>query len=173
MAASVIKGAFATFLGALALIFSESQALRIFFQMLTGIIIIAVGHGCILAPVLLAECTFIYAGIASNANGKNLNDATKKGSHKAASDIVNNLRFAHTVTVSNGSDLRGVDEYNGEISANPKQKITDIGIGSDKINPKKRKSIQDEKRASIQMANFHSSSVRYVDDDSLVDQFED
>eukprot|EP01084_Bolivina_argentea_P108453 193825_1 len=62
MGSSVLKGAFTTFLGVVALAFSQSQAFRIFFFMFLGIIVIAVAHGVILVPALLGEFRFIYKG---------------------------------------------------------------------------------------------------------------
>merc|ERR1712176_361745 len=63
MGTSVLKGSFTTFLGVCALIFSQSQAFRIFFLIFSGIIVVAVAHGMLLAPALLGEMRFIYVGI--------------------------------------------------------------------------------------------------------------
>eukprot|EP01083_Nonionella_stella_P265694 899724_1 len=60
---SVLKGAFTTFLGVIALAFSQSQAFRIFFLMFLGIIIIAMAHGIILVPAVLGEIKYVYQGI--------------------------------------------------------------------------------------------------------------
>ena len=43
------------------LAFSQSQAFRIFFLMFCGIVIIAISHGFLLIPALLAEMPFIYS----------------------------------------------------------------------------------------------------------------
>ena len=42
---------------------AQAQAFRIFFEMFSGIIVIAIAHGMILTPALLAECRFIHHGI--------------------------------------------------------------------------------------------------------------
>merc|ERR1712113_68049 len=55
MGTSVLKGAFTTLLGVVALAFSKSEAFRIFFNMFLGIIIIAVAHDILLVPALLGE----------------------------------------------------------------------------------------------------------------------
>eukprot|EP01084_Bolivina_argentea_P266603 452212_1 len=57
-----MKGAWTTFLGALCLVFSSSQAFRVFFKMFVGIILIAVTHGLLLTPAILMECKCIVNG---------------------------------------------------------------------------------------------------------------
>eukprot|EP01084_Bolivina_argentea_P266602 452211_1 len=63
---SVMKGAWTTFLGALCLVFSSSQAFRVFFKMFVGIILIAVTHGLLLTPAILMECKCIVNGCGKN-----------------------------------------------------------------------------------------------------------
>ena len=60
MGVGVAKGAFTTLLGIFTLIFSQSEAFRVFFVMFCGIIIISVLHGFLFVPAILAECPFIY-----------------------------------------------------------------------------------------------------------------
>ncbi len=62
MGASVCKGAWTTFLGSLALIFSQSQAFRTFFLMFVGIIIIAALHGLLFVPSILGEFYTFFPG---------------------------------------------------------------------------------------------------------------
>ena len=57
-------------IGVLALVFSQSQAFRIFLLMFTGIISIAVAHGVLLTPAVLGECRFIYAGIGEQQSAE-------------------------------------------------------------------------------------------------------
>ena len=74
---SVLKGAFTTFLGVLALTFSVSAAFRIFFQLACGIFFISITHGMLLVPALLGEFKFIYKGINHSNNDDNDNSQTK------------------------------------------------------------------------------------------------
>merc|ERR1712083_1192110 len=60
MGVSVCKGAFTTFVGVLCLALAHAEAFRIFFKMFIGIVVIAIVHGMILTPALLAECRFVY-----------------------------------------------------------------------------------------------------------------
>ena len=63
MGVGVIKGAWTTFLGAVALVFSQSAAFRTFFYMFSGIIIVACAHGMLFVPAIMGECSFLYSGI--------------------------------------------------------------------------------------------------------------
>ena len=107
MGASVIKGSYTTFLGALALIFSQSQAFRIFFYMFTGIITIAVAHGIILTPALMGEMRFVYAGIDDNDD---IGDSTKTGGNTARTTMAN-LTLAQSVGNSNASEFAEREDY--------------------------------------------------------------
>ena len=60
MGVGVAKGALTTFLGIMTLIFSQSEAFRVFFLMFCGIILISVLHGFLLIPAILAECPFLF-----------------------------------------------------------------------------------------------------------------
>merc|ERR1711933_251608 len=84
MGTSVIKGSFTTFLGVMALIFSQSEAFRIFFILFAGIITVAVAHGMLLAPALMGELKFIYIGIGQQSDSK-----------KNVSRIAANIRSTH------------------------------------------------------------------------------
>ena len=61
MGVGVAKGALTTFLGTMTLIFSQSEAFRVFFLMLCGIVMIGVLHGFILIPALMAQMPFVYS----------------------------------------------------------------------------------------------------------------
>eukprot|EP01084_Bolivina_argentea_P008424 15777_1 len=86
MGTSVLKGAFTTFLGVVALAFSKSEAFRIFFNMFLGIIIIAVAHGVLLVPALLGEFKFIYKGMKHENDDDDDNIPYKMEKHKNLSD---------------------------------------------------------------------------------------
>lgn len=78
MGASVCKGAFTTLLGVCALYFSKAKAFRIFFEMFSGIILIAVAHGLILTPAILGECTWIWRGVQYFPSENNSDVSNKK-----------------------------------------------------------------------------------------------
>ena len=59
MGVGVAKGAWTTFLGAVALIFSQSAAFRTFFYMFSGIIIVACAHGMLLVPAIMGEIPYL------------------------------------------------------------------------------------------------------------------
>ena len=88
MGASVVKGAFTTFLGAIALVFSQSEAFRTFFYMFSGIIIVAVAHGLILTPALMGEFKFIYCGLHEE-NYKNKGIVSRRVSGVTINQIYN------------------------------------------------------------------------------------
>ena len=56
----VTKGAFTTFLGVVPMAFSQSEAFRSFFIMLSGIIIISVLHGFLFIPAVMGQFSCIY-----------------------------------------------------------------------------------------------------------------
>ena len=60
MGTGVAKGSMTTFLGIMTLIFSQSQAFRVFFIMFCGIILIAVLHGFLFVPAVLGEFQAIF-----------------------------------------------------------------------------------------------------------------
>ena len=64
------KGALTTFIGVVVLAFSQSETFRIFFYMLSGIIIVAMAHGLLLAPAILGECSFMFAGSDQEVQAK-------------------------------------------------------------------------------------------------------
>ena len=78
MGVGVAKGALTTFIGIMVLIFSQSQAFRIFFLMFCGIIFISVLHGFLLIPAIMAEFPVLYlsqdalndANTEENNNGR-------------------------------------------------------------------------------------------------------
>ena len=63
MGVGVVKGAWTTFLGAVALLFSQSAAFRTFFYMFSGIIVVALAHGMFFVPSVMGELTFLWKGI--------------------------------------------------------------------------------------------------------------
>ena len=63
MGVGVAKGAWTTFLGAIPLVFSQSEAFRRFFYLFAGIIIVALAHGMFFVPAVMAQLNFLYSGI--------------------------------------------------------------------------------------------------------------
>ena len=61
MGIGVFTGAFTTFIGIMTLIFSQSEAFRVFFLMFVGIILLALLHGFLFVPAIMAECPFIWS----------------------------------------------------------------------------------------------------------------
>ena len=172
MGASVIKGSYTTFLGALALIFSQSQAFRIFFYMFTGIITIAVAHGIILTPALMGERRFVYAGIDDNDN---IGDSTKTGGNTARTTMAN-LTLAQSVGNSNASEFAEREDYASTSprlsrpSTNARRELTPIMAHKTQLSVEQhiengvvanfgpKASIDNEKkRPSIQMAYYSSN----------------
>eukprot|EP01084_Bolivina_argentea_P008422 15774_1 len=85
---SVLKGAFTTFLGVIALAFSQSQAFRIFFLMFLGIIIIAMAHGIILVPAVLGEIKYVYQGIQHMDGKKDASEHEIQEQHNLSIDAM-------------------------------------------------------------------------------------
>ena len=77
MGVGVAKGSWTTFLGCVVLIFSQSQGFRTFFYMFSGVIIIALAHGMLLIPSLLAEMPFLFHS-DRNEDGKQQNEKQKQ-----------------------------------------------------------------------------------------------
>ncbi len=180
MGASVAKGSFTTFLGAVALIFSQSQAFRIFFYMFTGIIIIAVAHGMLLTPALMGEMRFVYSGIDGHIIDDDHNTSNKRTSNNGVT--LNNLTLAQSVGNSNVSDFANREDYaTVKPSMKAKKELTPIMAHGTQLNGNnpdnnghgigivdnvgQRTPIDDEKkRKSIQMANYNSNDSNYSDD---------
>ena len=94
MGTSVIKGSFTTFLGVMALIFSKSEAFRIFFLVFAGIIVVAVAHGMLLTPALMGELRFIYAGIGHEGEDKSAEATSRIAANLSkAQKSVNNVEY--------------------------------------------------------------------------------
>ena len=86
MGVGVVKGAWTTFLGILALSFSSSLAFRGFFTLFAGIICVALCNGLFFAPSLMAECKCLYTGRLHKSHG---GDSTTSGG-KSYSININN-----------------------------------------------------------------------------------
>ena len=63
MGIGVTKGALTTFLGVMTLIFSQSEAFRVFFFMFCGIVVIAILHGILFVPAVMGEVPWIYLNV--------------------------------------------------------------------------------------------------------------
>jgi len=161
MGTSVSKGAFTTFLGAVSLMFSQSEAFRIFFKMFSGIIIIAVAHGMILVPALLGQMRFMYGGIQQQ--NEKTSPETKQ---EAAIVAMHHLSLGKSEQHSNASDYATKDgggEPFGTGSNNPMKKDlspivstgtgVDVGVDGKHQSAGKRTPV-DDKRSSIKMTNF-------------------
>eukprot|EP01083_Nonionella_stella_P051286 136161_1 len=163
MGASVCKGAFTTFLGGICLLFSTSEAFRIFFYMFSGIILIATAHGMILTPALLGELWFVYLDESPPSN-------EEKSAKGDVHGIVANLTIAHvTHTHGNSSNISRSDLdqiYEEAIKTKP----TTVAI-NDTGGTKEKKKANKRTQNSIEMANYNHKDS---DDSSAdIDQFED
>ena len=95
MGIDVSKGALTTFCGIVPLFLSRSEAFRVFCQMFTGVIVIAILHGLLFVPAILGEIPFVYRQSKSRTNSANENYNGKN------EDMKSNLTAMTDMTLSN------------------------------------------------------------------------
>ena len=95
MGVGVAKGAWTTFLGSIPLVFSQSEAFRRFFYLFGGIISIALAHGMLFVPSVLAQIKCIYTGIEHASNQADKKFVKENNDPK---DIRNQMTESHKNT---------------------------------------------------------------------------
>ena len=96
MGIGVTKGALTTLLGVMTLIFSQSQAFRVFFFMFCGIVTIAILHGILFVPAIMGQLSCIYLNV------DRVPDKIKK---QLTIDVHVSVEVASNHDVNNPSDI--------------------------------------------------------------------
>jgi len=77
--------------------------------MFSGIILIAIVHGMILAPAMLGECRFIYQGIGAHRSKRKWSNILVEPDDNMAADGGNDIELTPSAV---GSGVRNADHGN-------------------------------------------------------------